>query len=325
MIGDMSCGVGQATTQHHFVEMYTSLCVHFNDWCSEHLKAGHISISAFLAKQMESVEIWDHQFTRLVSKDLSRSSSSWRSKSAKSLCSTRHIPEKVGKFKPVLLQQCQDSVLWYLVITLQLIKAEQPISAGSWFHSTFHSRFLPGILWSQPERSAKGRLHPVIWATVGLWLCCVICRKCLQRKRPVPAGKWHPWQIWVQTFQADVNADHIILLIITGLHKACTISNLAFYHWREWCKLGTMFQTDVTREWQFVGLSSVLQYHCLSDALLICAEELEEYEEKRQRYRLRAGNSLEGIWSMWSSESRITLIKLDNMLNQILITWYNMI
>ena len=127
MIGvDMSCGVGQATTQHHFVEMYTSLCVHFNDWCSEHLKAGQprsraavfwgnllaISISAFLAKQMESVEIWDHQyhqFTRLVSKDLSRSSSSWRSKS---LCSTRHIPEKVGKFKPVLLQQCQDSVLW---------------------------------------------------------------------------------------------------------------------------------------------------------------------------------------------------------------------
>jgi len=43
----------KATTQHHFVEMYTSLCVHFNDWCSEHLK--------------------------------------------------------VGKFKPVLLQQCQES------------------------------------------------------------------------------------------------------------------------------------------------------------------------------------------------------------------------
>jgi len=30
----------KATTQHHFVEMYTSLCVHFNDWCSEHLKVG---------------------------------------------------------------------------------------------------------------------------------------------------------------------------------------------------------------------------------------------------------------------------------------------
>eukprot|EP00913_Durusdinium_trenchii_P035414 g33140.t1 len=43
----------KATTQHHFIEMYTNLCVHFNDWCSEHLK--------------------------------------------------------VGKFKPVLLQQCQES------------------------------------------------------------------------------------------------------------------------------------------------------------------------------------------------------------------------
>jgi hypothetical protein len=150
----------------------------------------------------------------------------------------------------------------------------------------------------------------------------VICRKCLQRKRPVPAGKWHPWQIWVQTFQADVNADHIIL-IITGLHKACTIStisNLAFYHWREWCKMMQTRDYVSNRRHKRMAI-------CWSflSALLICAEELEEYEEKRQRYRLRAGNSLEGIWSMWSSESRITLIKLDKMLNQILITWYNMI
>ena len=160
----------------------------------------------------------------------------------------------------------------------------------------------------RPEQ--RGTFHTQFW----------LITKCLQRKRPVPAGKWHPWQIWVQTFQADVNADHIIILIITGLHKACTISNLAFYHWREWCKMMQTRDYVSNRRHKRMAI-------CWSflSALLICAEELEEYEEKRQRYRLRAGNSLEGIWSMWSSESRITLIKLDKMLNQILITWYNMI
>lgn len=31
----------KATTQHHFIEMYTELCVHLNDWFSEHIKVGN--------------------------------------------------------------------------------------------------------------------------------------------------------------------------------------------------------------------------------------------------------------------------------------------